>query len=125
MAENEKLNVKIELIRVDKKTEKPSKSGTSKAGKSWTMWPVGIQSGGIWYNASIFSTTEYKKFTELKTDKSIYLKTFVEEYEGSQYNKFEFLKDADKLELRISRVQKFMKFYFEQYPEEKILFDKL
>lgn len=121
---NEKLNAKIELIRIDKKSEKDKKTGKSKAGKEWTMWPVSIQSGGIWYQAALFSETEYKKFQELKQDKSIYLKTFVEEYDGKQYNKFEFLKDVDKQEVRIQRLEKFMSFYFEQYPEAKQLFDR-
>lgn len=122
---SDKLNEQIQLIRIDKKTEKEKKTGTSSGGKSWEMWPVGIQAGGVWYNASLFNEADHKKFQALKEDKSIYLKTFVEEYQGKQYNKFEFLKDSDKLQLRIERLEKFMKFYFDRNPEEKTLFDNI
>lgn len=121
---NEKINERIELVRIDTKQEKDVKKGQNKQGKDWTMWPVSIKSGDVWMNGAFFKEEDINKFRELREDKSIYLKLWEEEYNGNHYTKFGFLTKTDQLEIRLKRLETFMQVAFEKLPELKELFNQ-
>jgi hypothetical protein len=102
-------NSKIEKVMIDFKQVKEPKTGV-KNGREWKMTPISIKVGEVWYNGSCFKDEQVEEFNNLNTDKQVYIKTWVEEYNGNQYNKFALLNEQEKMQLKLDELLLFYKF---------------
>jgi len=107
---NERINEQTELLQIEQKKVGEVKSGTNSKGKQWSLTQVSIKAGGVWYNGAIFDQKELEEFKAISEDKQHYFKTWLEEYQGSQYNKFALLKETDKLQLKVDELMTFRRF---------------
>jgi len=76
-----------------------------KNGRSWSMTPVGLKIGGLWYNSGVFQDAQLKLLND-SVGKEIELELYEEEYEGKMYKKFRFPNRMVQLEERIAALEK-------------------
>lgn len=84
--------MKLEQINISEK-----KTGTSKTGKEYFYYSVGIKIGADWHNSMIFEE-DIETYKSLKVGDEIECTLYKEDFKGKEYSKFKDLKTEDKLD---------------------------